>query len=172
VRVGATIGSPSCAWYLSSLWAPCISWGWCEEHLYGCFTSHVRPCPSTQPDVLVDSGYKHNDGVMTLLMVIMREHRELCRSLMLHLRVDSSTVASTPPPLDPSQLFDFVGRRSLGVFFFSPECITNQPCGSCGWKCMCYGIYVPMTCFMKKLCEFLLLAWRVLVLDQVGGEVE
>jgi hypothetical protein len=44
-----------------------------------CFTSRVRPCLSTQPDVLADSGCKQNDGVVTSMMVIMREHREQCR---------------------------------------------------------------------------------------------
>jgi hypothetical protein len=40
---------------------------------------------------------------------------------MLHMRVDSWAVASTPPVLDPRQLLDFVGCGSSGDVIFSLE---------------------------------------------------
>jgi hypothetical protein len=44
---------------------------------------------------------------------------------MLYVRVDFLGMASTPPPRDPSQLFDFAGSGSSGDVFFSRESI-NQ----------------------------------------------
>jgi hypothetical protein len=85
-----------------------------EECSFGCFSPRARSCPSPHRDVSV--AYESEDAgeFMAPVMEIMPELPESCGKpspslSMLHLQVDplgTSTVASTPPPVESSYIGD------------------------------------------------------------------
>jgi hypothetical protein len=84
-----------------------------EDCSFGCFSPRVRPCSSPHRDVPVAYESEDADEIMAPVMEILPELEELCGKppplSMLHIQVDplgTSTVASTPPPVEPSYVGD------------------------------------------------------------------
>jgi hypothetical protein len=81
-----------------------------EECIFGSFSPRAKPCSLPHHDGPISCESKVVDETMTPVLEIMPELQELCGEpspsmSMLHLQEDplgTSTVASTPPPVEPT----------------------------------------------------------------------